>query len=83
MRVILEKAHRPAGGHDDAQLIEEIREAITPIDVAGLSKPNPQHWYSVNAADLLEAATKVDATSMEIEALLQRCGFHLSETTRN
>ncbi len=83
LRAILEKAHRPDGGGTDAQLIAEIREAITPIDVAGLSKPNPRHWYPVHADDLLEAATKVDATRLEIEALLQRSGFYLPEATRN
>lgn len=53
----------------------QIFKAIEPIDVAGLSKENINNWYPVNADDLLRSAPKVEATSEEIAALLQACGF--------
>jgi FADH2 O2-dependent halogenase len=54
---------------------EQIRKAIEPIDVAGLSKGNVNNWYPVDADDLRRAAYKVEATPEEIEDLLQLCGF--------
>lgn len=54
---------------------EQIRRAIEPIDVAGLSKENAKNWYPVDADDLRCAAHKVEATSQEINDLLRACGF--------
>jgi FADH2 O2-dependent halogenase len=75
MGAILERAAgRPQGG-DATQLIEDIRRTIEPIDVAGLSGPNGRNWYPVDAEDLLNGCAKVESTRVEIESLLQRCGF--------
>lgn len=57
-------------------LISEIRRAIEPIDVAGLSRTNERNWYPVDADDLINHCAKVEATPAEIETLLQRCGFY-------
>jgi len=75
MRAILERAARRPHGADATQLIEEIRRTIEPIDVAGLSRPNTRNWYPVDADDLLNGCVKVESTRVEIESLLQRCGF--------
>jgi tetracycline 7-halogenase / FADH2 O2-dependent halogenase len=75
MRAILECAMLRPQGADATQLIEDIRRTIEPIDVAGLSKPNAQNWYPVDAEDLLNGCAKVESTRVEIESLLQRCGF--------
>jgi len=60
-------------------LVEDILRAIEPFDVAGLSKSNLKSWYPVDAEDLLQSASKVQATRSEIERLLQRCGFYSTE----
>jgi FADH2 O2-dependent halogenase len=73
---LLERAMHVPQGADTDWLIEEILQAIEPIDVAGLSRPNAQSWYPVDAADLLESCSKLESTPEEIESLLQRCGFH-------
>ncbi len=75
MRAILERAALRPQGADATQLIEDIRRTIEPIDVAGLSKPNAQNWYPVDAEDLLNGCAKINSTREEIESLLQRCGF--------
>lgn len=76
MRAILKRAARRPQGTEATQLIEEIRRAIEPIDVAGLSNPNARNWYPVDGDDLLNGCAKVNSTREEIEALLQRCGFY-------
>jgi FADH2 O2-dependent halogenase len=57
-------------------LIEPVHRAIEPIDVAGLGDRRRQSWYPVDAADLLRAAGKLEATPAEIEELLARSGFY-------
>lgn len=73
---LVERAMHISQGAETARLIEEILQAIEPIDVAGLSRPNARSWYPVEAADLLGSCTKLESTPEEIESLLQRCGFH-------
>lgn len=58
-----------------AQLREGILRAIAPINVAGLGNESRRNWYPVEAADLIEAAPKLNASPEEIHQLLQRCGF--------
>jgi tetracycline 7-halogenase / FADH2 O2-dependent halogenase len=69
-RAISVPKHRAAG-----DLIDDVLRAIEPIDVAGLSRPNPRHLYPVDPEDLVGACAKVDATREEVEILLARCGF--------
>lgn len=76
MQSILDRAMRSPQGEESIHLLDDIHDAIEPIDVAGLSKPNATNWYPVSADDLLDAHAKVDATKDEIGALLQRCGFY-------
>jgi FADH2 O2-dependent halogenase len=81
MRGLNDRAMRRPSGSEAAQLINDIRSAIERIDVAGLSKPNPRNWYPVDADDLLASCAKVDATPLEVAALLQRCGFYPADQT--
>ncbi len=53
----------------------QIRQAIEPIDVAGLTRTDLNNWYPVDADDLRRAAHKLEATPQEIDTLLQACGF--------
>ncbi|HEX4283636.1 MAG TPA: tryptophan 7-halogenase [Terracidiphilus sp.] len=73
---LLERAIQRPIGCESAQFICEIQQAITPFDIAGLSKPNARNWYPVAANDLLDGCAKVESTPAEIEALLQACGFY-------
>ena len=81
MESILARAMHAPLGAEAAQLQQAILKAIEPIDVAGLSKPNPRNWYPVDADDLLQAHAKVHATKEEIESLLQQCGFYAPQQT--
>ena len=54
---------------------KNIRAAIEPLDVAGLTDDSRHPWYPALAADLLRNAGKVNATEDEIRAMLARCGF--------
>jgi FADH2 O2-dependent halogenase len=56
-------------------LLAEIREAIAPLDVIGLSDRSRRHWYPVDAADLLAARHKVGATEEEVREILLRSGL--------
>jgi FADH2 O2-dependent halogenase len=60
---------------DHSRFSEDVREAIDPINVAGLADPQRRNWYSVDANDLLVNAHKLHATRDEIARLLERCGF--------
>jgi FADH2 O2-dependent halogenase len=73
---LVERAMHVSKGAETDLLIGDISQAIEPIDVAGLSKPNKRSWYPVDAADLLDSCSKLESTPEEIESLLQRCGFH-------
>lgn len=60
-------------------LLEAVREAIAPINVAGLGDPRRRHWYPALASDLLAAAPKLHARREEIEKLLEASGFFAPE----
>jgi FADH2 O2-dependent halogenase len=73
MRRCLQRAMCPE--RDRNQLIEAVREAIEPINVAGLCDPARHNWYPTLASDLLEAAPKLRVDRLEIEKLLLESGF--------
>lgn len=54
---------------------KKIREAIEPLDVAGLTDDSRHPWYPALAADLLRNASKVGASEAEMKAMLARCGL--------
>jgi FADH2 O2-dependent halogenase len=59
---------------DPAELIERIHRVIEPVDVAGLGDRRRRNWYPVIAADLLDAAGKLNASPEEIREVLRRFG---------
>jgi FADH2 O2-dependent halogenase len=59
------------------QIVERIYRTIASVDVAGLSKRERRNWHPVNAADLFEAAPKLQSNASEIEKMLERCGFRM------
>lgn len=69
-----EAARRPIGDARQA-LFDRIDRAIEPFDVAGLADRARRNWYPALASDLLDNASKLEASVEEVEALLQRCGF--------
>lgn len=75
LKDILIRALAKPRGEESLRLSTEVLQAIAPIDVAGLCKPNARNWYPVVADDLLDACAKVEATRVDVEALLDRCGF--------
>lgn len=79
-KVLIERAMHISGNTEADRLREDILQAIEPIDVAGLRKPNTRSWYPVDAADLLASCSKLESTPIEIESLLLRCGFHEPQT---
>jgi FADH2 O2-dependent halogenase len=58
-----------------ALLLERVRQAIEPVDVAGLGRADRAHWHPVDAAGLFAAREKLGASRADIERLLERCGF--------
>ena len=60
---------------DRGALIREVRAAIEPLDVVGLSDESRRNWYPVEPGDLMAARHKLGATKSEIEALLRRSGL--------
>ncbi len=79
---ILERARTKPGRQESLRISEEVLQAIEPIDVAGLCKPNARNWYPVDANDLLNACAKVEAPREDVEAMLDRCGFFPLEQRR-
>jgi FADH2 O2-dependent halogenase len=61
--------------NESTELIKDILEAIEPINVAGLGRPERRNWYPVVAEDLVNAAEKLNASREDIFQLLRRCGF--------
>ncbi|MEY4917739.1 MAG: hypothetical protein RL616_1652, partial [Verrucomicrobiota bacterium] len=57
---------------------KNIREAIAPLDVAGLIDDSRHPWYPALTADLLRNAGKVGASQSEMLAMLARCGLEFT-----
>jgi FADH2 O2-dependent halogenase len=72
---LFERAHRVRTLQESEKLSRDILRAIEPINVAGLGDASRRNWYPVDAEDLLRSAHKLDASRVDILALLQRCGF--------
>ena len=65
---------KPSGARHDA-LLRQIQEAIEPVNVTGLGRPQRRNWYPALAADLLENAQKLQSDHGQIKAMLERCGL--------
>ena len=75
LQLICEAVHDTVSADAIRQLSRKIREAIDPLDVAGLTDQSRHPWYPAQAADLLRNAGKVNASEAEIRAMLARCGL--------
>lgn len=64
-----------AGREPQDVWIDRVARAIEPINVAGLCRPEKNHWYGVETSDLVAGASRLDAQPGEIEALLRSCGL--------
>jgi FADH2 O2-dependent halogenase len=62
------------------ELLKMIDGAIEPFDIAGLLDRSRRDWYPALAEDLIANASKLQATTAEIDALLERCGFSQTRT---
>jgi hypothetical protein len=65
-------------GPERAGWLATLREALEPINLAGLGEPARRNWYPARAEDLLAAADKLGVGREAIVALLTRCGFEVS-----
>jgi tetracycline 7-halogenase / FADH2 O2-dependent halogenase len=72
---LMERSRHCSSKRESDELIEEILDAIEPINIAGLGRGERRNWYPVLAEDLFNAAGKAGASREEIVELLQRCGF--------
>ena len=64
-----------SGERDREALVDDVHEAIAPLDVAGLARRDRRNWYPFRGDDLVESAGKIGATAGEARALLARCGL--------
>jgi FADH2 O2-dependent halogenase len=76
---ITERACRPLSRDESDKLVQEILQAIEPINVAGFGRTERANWYPVLAEDLFDAAGKLGATRDDIAELLRRCEFDLPQ----
>jgi FADH2 O2-dependent halogenase len=72
---LIERSRHLLSKNESNELIKDILEAIEPINIAGLGRPDRRNWYPVYADDLLGAAEKLGASRENIVELLRRCGF--------
>lgn len=75
LRSCAEAALRKPTGARREMLLRVIRQAIQPVNVAGLGGIERRNWYPALADDLLANREKLNASAEEIHAMLQRCGF--------
>jgi FADH2 O2-dependent halogenase len=74
-RYCVDQAMRRPTGAARAHLLERIRAAIEPVDVAGFADRARRNWHPVKAEDLFSARHKLGVGKSEITQLLARCGF--------
>jgi tetracycline 7-halogenase / FADH2 O2-dependent halogenase len=64
-----------SGGAGRDGLFARIDRAIEPFDIAGLRDRTRRDWYPVLAEDLISGASKLEASTEDIDRLLARSGF--------
>jgi FADH2 O2-dependent halogenase len=69
-RDCLERARERLAPREREELMEQIRLAVEPFDVAGLGDHSRRNWHPVKAEDLFGAAYKLGASREELENLL-------------
>ncbi|MFZ0828240.1 MAG: tryptophan 7-halogenase [Verrucomicrobiia bacterium] len=76
-RRLCESARNPAAIGETDNLRQQIRAAIEPFDVAGLTDCSRHPWYPAMAKDLLRSAPKLGANEPEIMTMLRKNGLTL------
>lgn len=74
---ICARANQSLTAGQTGNLVESIRAAIEPFDVAGLADPARHPWYPAATADLMRAAPKLGSTEREITTMLLKCGLRV------
>lgn len=65
---------RPTGPRRD-HLLQQIQQAIEPVNIAGLGDATRRNWYPALADDLYASTARLQSSHVEIEAMLRCCGF--------
>jgi hypothetical protein len=52
-----------------------VREAVAPVNIAGLCEPGKKNWYAADAADAIAGAAKLGVGAEEVAASLAALGF--------
>jgi len=75
LRTCCERSLASPADDEREALLTRIDRAIEPFDVAGLLDRSRRDWHPALAADLVANASKLRASTEEVERLLERCGF--------
>jgi FADH2 O2-dependent halogenase len=67
----------PAGLHTGpaASYCREVGQAIEPLNVAGLCRPEKANWYGVDSADLIAGAPKLGVPAGAVRSMLAGLGM--------
>ena len=63
------------GAADREGLLRDLRAAVEPMDVAGLTRGDRNAFYPVELDDLITAAHRVDSSPEELRKMLRTCGL--------
>ena len=80
---VIDAGKRGTLARERSRLIEQIFEAIEPLDVAGLSDRSRRNWHPMEARPLLQSAHKLGVTREAMEGLLAASGFEPREAVRS
>jgi FADH2 O2-dependent halogenase len=75
MRRCCRRARQGCTQQETDDLVNEISQAIEPINIVGFGNPRRRNWYPVDANELLNSASKLQSTKHQISRLLDNCGF--------
>jgi FADH2 O2-dependent halogenase len=76
LRSFCGRVREPISDHEIAGLRRDIRQAIAPFDVAGVTDAARDPWYPCLTSDLYRHGHKLRASADQITAMLDRTGFH-------
>jgi FADH2 O2-dependent halogenase len=60
---------------EDQQLAARVREAVEPVNVAGLCEAEKRNWYGVDAEDTIAGASKLGVAPATVAAALAALGL--------
>jgi FADH2 O2-dependent halogenase len=74
-RMAARQASTEASRSARGDFLAAIRRCVEPVDLVGLCRPDRQHWYPVDLAELYKSSAKAGASAEEIREMLKRCGM--------